>query len=58
MLNRGFPEWKTDAWYEYAKARSEGYSGFTPEEVEQLTGHPATSYKKFAADFERVFRGA
>jgi uncharacterized protein YbjT (DUF2867 family) len=36
----------------------EGYSNFTTEDVEQLTGHPATSYKEFATDYERVFRGA
>jgi len=58
MLNRGFPECKTDALYEYAKAPSEGYSGFTTEEVEQLTGHPATSYKTFANGFAQVFRTA
>jgi hypothetical protein len=58
MLNRGFLEWKTDALYEYAKARSEGYSGFTTEEVEQLTGHPATSNKTFANGFAQVFRGS
>jgi uncharacterized protein YbjT (DUF2867 family) len=58
MLNRGIPEWRADALNEYAKAHSEGYSNFTTEDVEQLTGHPATSYKKFATYFERVFRGA
>ena len=47
-----------DALYEYAKARSEGYSGFTTEEVEQLTGHPAPSYKTFANGFAQVFRGS
>src|SRR5918994_2418986 len=54
MLNRGIPEWRADALNEYAKAHSEGYSNFTTEGVEQLTGHPATSYKEFATDFERV----
>jgi hypothetical protein len=29
---------------EYARAHSQGYSNFTTEDVEQLTGHPATSY--------------
>jgi uncharacterized protein YbjT (DUF2867 family) len=58
MLNMGLSEWRADVLIEYAKAHSEGYSDFTTEEVEQLTGHPATSYKQFATDFERVFRGA
>src|SRR5215212_3677865 len=58
MLNMGLSEWRADALNEYAKAHSEGYSDFTTNVVEQLTGHPATSYKKFAGDFERVFGGA
>jgi uncharacterized protein YbjT (DUF2867 family) len=58
MLNMGLSEWRADVLIEYAKAHSEGYSNFTTEEVEQLTGHPATSYEGFAIDFERVFRGA
>jgi uncharacterized protein YbjT (DUF2867 family) len=58
MLNMGLSEWRADVLVEYAKAHSEGYSNFTTEDVEQLTGHRATSYKEFATDFERVFRGA
>src|SRR5215204_7164459 len=58
MLNMGLSEWRAEVLIEYAKAHSEGYSNFTTEEVEQLTGHRATSYKEFATDFERVFRGA
>jgi uncharacterized protein YbjT (DUF2867 family) len=57
MLNRGFPEWRADVLSEYAKAHSEGYSDFTTEDFEQLTCHPATSYKRFASDFECMFRG-
>src|SRR5215207_6730339 len=56
MLNLGLSEWRADVLIEYAKAHSEGYSNFTTEDVEQLTGYPATSYTKFATDFERVFR--
>jgi uncharacterized protein YbjT (DUF2867 family) len=56
MLNRGFSEWRAEVLSEYAKAHSEGYSEFTTEDFEQLTGHPATSYKRFASDFEAVFR--
>src|SRR5215218_6805049 len=44
MLNRGFAEWRADALNEYAKAHSEGYSDFTTDTFEELTGHPATSY--------------
>jgi uncharacterized protein YbjT (DUF2867 family) len=58
MLNMGLSEWRADVLIEYAKAHSEGYSNFTTEDVEQLTGHRATSYQEFATDFERVFRGA
>jgi uncharacterized protein YbjT (DUF2867 family) len=58
MLNMGLSEWRADVLIEYAKAHSEGYSNFTTEDFERLIGHPATSYKEFATDFERVFRGA
>ena len=50
MLNMGLSEWRADVLIEYAKAHSEGYSDFTTEEVEQLTGHPATSYSGFQCD--------
>jgi uncharacterized protein YbjT (DUF2867 family) len=58
MLSRGIPEWKADTLTEYAKAHSEGYSDFITEDFERLAGHPSTSYKQFASDFEWVFRGA
>jgi uncharacterized protein YbjT (DUF2867 family) len=56
MLRSGVPEWKADALNEYAKAHSEGYCDFTTDDVEQLTGHPATPYTQFARDFEQWFR--
>jgi uncharacterized protein YbjT (DUF2867 family) len=55
MLDRGIPEWMADALNEYAKAHSEGYSDWTTDDVERLTGHPATSYREFATDFELLF---
>jgi len=57
MLGMGIPEWKADALNEYAKAHSEGYSDWTTGDFEKRTGHPATSYRKFASDFVQVFRG-
>jgi uncharacterized protein YbjT (DUF2867 family) len=57
MLDRGFPAWRADVLIEYAKAHSEGYSDFTTEDVERLTGRPATSYRKFASDFQQMFGG-
>jgi uncharacterized protein YbjT (DUF2867 family) len=57
MLGRGIPEWVADALNEYAEAHSEGYSDWTTDDFKRLTGHPATSYKEFANDFERAFRG-
>ncbi|HKH35829.1 MAG TPA: SDR family oxidoreductase [Rubrobacter sp.] len=57
MLQRGIPEWMADALNEYAKAHSEGYSDWTAEDFERLTGHPATHYEQFASDFEQIFRG-
>ena len=57
MLSRGIPEWVADALNEYAKAHSEGYSDWTTDDFERLTGHPATSYEEFAYDFKRVFCG-
>ena len=34
-----------DALNEYAAAHSAGYSDWTTDEVERLTGHPATSFE-------------
>jgi uncharacterized protein YbjT (DUF2867 family) len=58
MLGMGLSEWKAEVLIEYARAHSQGYSNFTTEDVEQLTGHTATSYREFASDFERAFGGA
>jgi uncharacterized protein YbjT (DUF2867 family) len=55
MLSRGIPEWLADALNDYARAHSEGYSDWTTDEVERLTGLPATPYEKFANDFARAF---
>jgi uncharacterized protein YbjT (DUF2867 family) len=57
MLGRGIPEWIADALNEYARAHSEGYSDWTTDDFERLTGHSATFYEEFASDFEWVFRG-
>jgi uncharacterized protein YbjT (DUF2867 family) len=58
MLGMGLSEWKAEVLIEYARAHSQGYSNFTTEDVEQLTGHPATSYREFATNFTRAFGGA
>ncbi len=58
MLGIGLSEWKAEVLIEYARAHSQGYSNFTTEDIEQLTGHTATSYKEFLTDFERTFGGA
>ena len=58
MRGMGLSEWKTKVLIEYARAHSQGYSNFTTEDVEQLTGHTATSYREFATDFARAFGGA
>ena len=55
-IQRGIPEWMADALNEYAKAHSEGYSDWTAEDFERLTGHSATHYEQFASDFEQIFR--
>jgi uncharacterized protein YbjT (DUF2867 family) len=57
MLDRDIPGWMADALNEYAMAHSEGYSDWTTDDVERLTGHPATSYREFATDFQLLFRG-
>jgi uncharacterized protein YbjT (DUF2867 family) len=57
MLGMGLSEWMADVLIEYAKAHSEGYSDWTTDDVKQIMGHRATSYKEFATDFARVFRG-
>jgi uncharacterized protein YbjT (DUF2867 family) len=56
MLERGIPGWMADALNEYAMVHSEGYSDWTTDDVERLTGHPATSYREFATDFQLLFR--
>jgi hypothetical protein len=55
MLGMGLSEWKAEVLIEYARAHSQGYGDFTTEDVEQLTGHSATSYREFATDFARAF---
>jgi uncharacterized protein YbjT (DUF2867 family) len=55
MLGMGLSEWKAEVLIEYARAHGQGYSDFTTEDVEQLTGHSATSYRKFATNFARAF---
>ncbi len=57
MLNMGLSEWRAYVLIEYAKAHSEGYSDWTTDDVVQLTGHLATSYKEFASGFQHLFRG-
>ena len=57
MLARGLSEWMAATLTEYANAHSAGYSDWTTDSVERLTGHPATSYQQFARDFAMVFRG-
>jgi uncharacterized protein YbjT (DUF2867 family) len=58
MAGMGLSEWKAEVLIEYARAHSQGYSDFTTEDVEQLMGHTATSYREFATDFARAFGGA
>ncbi len=58
MRGMGLSEWKTEVLIEYARAHRQGYSNFTTEDVERLTGHTATSYRVFAPDFARAFGGA
>ena len=55
MLARGISEWMAEVLNEYANAHSAGYSDWTTDSVERLTGHPATSYQQFARDFAMVF---
>jgi len=58
MLGMGLSEWKAEVLIEYARAHSQGYSNFTTDDVEQLTGHTAASYREFATDFAQAFGGA
>ena len=55
MLGMGLSEWKAEVLIEYARAHDQGYTNFTTDDVEQLTGHTATSYREFASDFARAF---
>jgi uncharacterized protein YbjT (DUF2867 family) len=58
MCGMGLSEWKAEVLIEYARAHSQCHSNFTTEDIEQLTGQIATSYREFMTDFERAFGGA
>ncbi len=55
MVGLGLPEWYADAYNEYNEAMSQGLGDFTTNDVEEITGHPARSYEKFAREFAQAF---
>jgi len=55
MTGMGMPEWIAKGYVELSKGFSENFANSTTKNVENLTWHPARSFKQFAADFAQVF---
>ena len=55
MTEMGLPQWIADAFGEYFKAYSNNYGDFFTDDVENITGTAARSYRDFAGDFAGAF---
>ena len=55
MLDMGFPDWVAGALAEYAVVFSNNYGDFFTDDVENITGKSARTYKEFAGDFVDAF---
>jgi uncharacterized protein YbjT (DUF2867 family) len=57
MVGLGMPAWLADIYNELFKNFSQNGADFTTDDVERITGQPATSYRQFAKDFAGAFGG-
>lgn len=57
MMAAGMPDWMADMYNEMMSNFSRNGANFATNAVEELTGHPATSYQQFAQDFAGAFGG-
>ena len=55
MTGMGMPEWIAEGYAELDEGFGENFANSTTKNVENLTWHPARSFKQFAADFAQVF---
>ncbi len=55
MIGMGMPEWIAKGYVELMEGFSENFANSTTKNVENLTWHPARSFKQFATDFAQVF---
>ncbi len=55
MLDMGVPDWLAGALAEYAVVFSDNYADFFTDDVKNITGKPARTYKEFARDFVDAF---
>jgi len=55
MAEMGMPEWMIEAFAEYIVAYSNNYGDFFTDDVQNITGKTARSYKEFATDFAPAF---
>ncbi|MCH7740725.1 MAG: SDR family oxidoreductase [Chloroflexi bacterium] len=55
MTGLGFPQWMADAFGEYFEAYSNNYGDFFTDDVQNITGTAARSYRDFASDFAGAF---
>jgi len=56
MQGAGLPGWMVDGVMEMHAVNKAGQYAAVSGDVERLTGHPATSFERFAADFADAFK--
>ena len=55
MLDMGVPHWVAGAFSDYFVHYSNNYGDFFTDDVKNITGKPARTYKEFARDFVGAF---
>jgi uncharacterized protein YbjT (DUF2867 family) len=55
MTGMGMPEWIAEGYAELDEGFGENFANSTTKNVENLTWHPARSFKQFVTDFAQVF---
>lgn len=58
LTGMGLPPWIAQGYGELMAGFSEGFASQPTDNVAQLTGHPARSFKTFACDFAQAFAPA
>jgi hypothetical protein len=55
MIGLGMPDWLADIYNELFTNFSQNGANFATNDVEEITGHPATTYEQFVKDFAGAF---